>query len=85
VVIVKATAEGTLVSRSSSRVTMLLLVIIWIRQLLSARISRHRRVKPAFASSRGYGSEELEMETISPLSFIASRLSAVSRSLFGRH
>jgi hypothetical protein len=47
VVIVKATVEGTLLSKSSSLATMLLLVIIWILQLLSAKISRQPRVKPA--------------------------------------
>ena len=84
VVMVNATAEGTFESRSSSRVTMLLFVIIWIRQLFTASTSRHFRVHPAFASMRGYGSEELLIETISPLSFIASRLSACSRSFLGR-
>lgn len=44
VVIVNATVAGTLHSRSSSRATRLLLVIIWILQLLPAKISRQRRV-----------------------------------------
>src|SRR4030042_5640562 len=58
VVMVNATVAGTLLRRSSSLVAMLLLVIICILQLLSTRISRHRRVKPSVASTRGYGSDE---------------------------
>jgi hypothetical protein len=53
VVIVSATVDRALLSRSSSRVTRVDFVIICIRQLLSARISRHLRVKPAVASIRG--------------------------------
>ena len=53
VVTVRAMVDGVLLSRSSSRVTRLDLVMIWIRQLLFARISRHLRVKPAVASMRG--------------------------------
>ena len=73
VVMVRATVDGALLSRSSSRVTRLDLVITWIRQLLSARISRHLRVNPVVASIRGYGSELLDMDTVSPFSFDASR------------
>jgi hypothetical protein len=83
VVTVNATVEGILLSRSSSLTTMLLLVMIWILQLLSARISRHRLVKPVDASARGYGSEELAIEMVSPLSFAASRFKAASRSFLG--
>ena len=83
VVIVNATVEGILLSKSSSRTTMLLLVMICILQLLSAKISRHRRVKPADASARGYGSDELAIEMVSPLSFAASRFKAASWSFFG--
>ena len=75
VVMVRATVDGILVSRSSSRVTRLLLVIIWTLQLLCARISRHRLVRPSVASACGYGSDELAIEMVSPLSFVASRLS----------
>jgi hypothetical protein len=64
-------------------VTMLDLVIIWILQLLVDKISRHFRVKPSFASKRGYGSEELAIDTISPLSFFASLFSFEIRSRFG--
>ena len=85
VVMVKATVDGTLLRRSSSRVTRLDFVIIWIRQLLSARISRHLRVNPAVASKCGYGSELLAMDTVSPFSFAASRCRRRSRSFFGLH
>ena len=83
VVMVNATVEGTLLRRSSSRVTRLLLVIIWIRQLLSAKISRHRRVNPSVASARGYGSDELDIEMVSPLSLAASRFSIERASFLG--
>ena len=83
VVIVNATVEGTLLNKSSSLATMLLLVMIWILQLFSARTSRHRRVKPVDASTRGYGSEELAIEMVSPLSFVASRFNVASRSFLG--
>lgn len=83
VVIVNATVAGTLQSRSSSRVTRLLLVMIWILQLLSTRISRHRRVKPVEASARGYGSDELDTEMVSPLSLEASRFSIARASFLG--
>jgi hypothetical protein len=62
---------------------MLLFVMIWILQLLSARTSRHRLVKPVDASARGYGSDELAIEIVSPLSFAASRFKAASRSFLG--
>ena len=81
VVMVNATVAGTLQSRSSSRATRLLLVMIWILQLLSAKISRHRRVRHSDASVRGYGSDELAMDMVSPLSLAASRLS-FARGLF---
>ncbi len=75
VVMVKATVDGTLLRRSPSRITRLDFVIIWIRQLLLERISRHLLMSPAVASMRGYGSELLAIETVSPFSFAASRLS----------
>jgi hypothetical protein len=50
---VKATAEGTLPNKSTSRVTSVDFVIIWIRQWLWARIAKHIRVKSASASMRG--------------------------------
>ena len=84
VVIVKATVAGTLQSKSSSRATRLLLVMIWILQLLSTKISRHRRVNPTDASARGYGSEEFEIEMVSPLSLAVSRLSIANASFLGR-
>src|SRR4030042_6736475 len=59
VVMVNATVAGNLPSRSSSRATRLLLVMIWILQLLLAKISRQRRVWHSDASARGYGSDEL--------------------------
>ncbi len=80
---VNATVEGTLLSKSSSLTTMLLLVIICILQLLSAKISRHRRVMPSDASARGYGSDELAIEMVSPLSFEASRFKVASWSFLG--
>jgi hypothetical protein len=83
VVTVNATVEGILLSRSSSLTTRFDLVIIWILQLLSARISRHRLVKPVDASARGYGSDEFAIEMFSPLSFAASRFKAASRSFLG--
>jgi len=84
VVMVNATVEGTFLRRSSSRVTRLLLVIIWILQLLSAKISRQRRVNPSVASALGYGSDELDIEMVSPLSLAASRFSMVRASFLGR-
>ena len=83
VVMVNATVDGTLLSRSSSLTTRLLLVMICILQLLSAKISRHRLVKPVDASARGYGSDELAIEMVSPLSFAASRLKVASWSFLG--
>ena len=83
VVIVNATVDGTLPSKSSSLTTKLLFVMIWILQLLSAKISRHSLVKPADASARGYGSDEFAIEMVSPLSLAASRFNAKSRSFFG--
>ena len=83
VVIVNATVDGILHNKSSSRVTMLLLVIIWILQLFSTRISRHRRIRPSDASALGYGSDELDIEMISPLSLAASRLSWDKVSFLG--
>jgi hypothetical protein len=62
----------------------LLLVMIWILQLLSAKISRQRRVNPSVASTRGYGSDELAIEMVSPLSLEASRLSWARASFLGR-
>jgi len=85
VVIVTAMVEGILLRRSVSRVTRVDLVIIWIRQSCRERISKHFRVKPASASMRGYGSELLAMETVSPFSFSASRCNCRSRSFFGLH
>jgi hypothetical protein len=35
------------------------------------------------ASARGYGSDELAIEIVSPLSFAASRFKAASRSFLG--
>ena len=83
VVIVNATVEGTLLNKSSSLATMLLLVMIWILQLLSARISRHRLVKLSVASALGYGSDELDIEIVSPFSLAASRLSIARASFLG--
>ena len=83
VVIVNATVAGTLLSKSSSLETMLLLVIICILQLLFERISRQRRVKPSDASAQGYGSDELAIEIVSPLSLEASRLSFARASFLG--
>src|SRR3989304_7220978 len=82
VVIVSATDEEILPSKSSSRVTMLDFVIIWIRQLFSTRISKHFLVNPAVASSRGYGSEEFAIETISPFTLAASLFRVYSNSWF---
>jgi len=73
VVMVKATAEGTLRKRSISRWTSVDFVIIWIRQSLWESTAKHIRVKSASASMRGYGSELLAMEMISPFNFAASR------------
>ena len=84
VVIVNATVAGIFVSKSSSRVTKLLLVIIWILQLLSTRISRHRRIKPSVTSALGYGSDELDIEMVSPLSLAASRFNIAKASFLGR-
>jgi hypothetical protein len=83
VVIVNATVDGTLLNKSSSLTTILLLVMICILQLLSAKISRHRLVKPSDTSARGYGSDELAIEMVSPLSFAASRFKAESWSFLG--
>lgn len=83
VVMVNATVAGTLLNKSSSLVTRLLLVIIWILQLLSERISRHRLVRPCEASARGYGSDELAKDIVSPLSLAASRFRVARRSFFG--
>lgn len=55
VVMVKATVAGTLHSKSSSRLTRLLLVMIWILQLLSAKTSKQRLVRVSEASTRGIG------------------------------
>ena len=85
VVIVKATVDGTLLSRSMSRITRLDFVMICIRQLLSAKISRHLRVNPNVASIRGYGSELLATETVSPFNFAASHCNRLSKLLFGLH
>src|SRR3972149_5923596 len=85
VVIVRATVERPLLNKSWSRVTRFDFVTIWIRQLLSARISRHFLVQPAVASKRGYGSEELAIDTTSPFNFAASRFRFWSRSFLGRH
>src|SRR5665648_229488 len=83
VVMVNATVDGTLTSKSSSRVTMLLLVMICILQLFSTKISRQRLVKPSVASALGYGSEELEIEMVSPLSLAASLFNIVNASFLG--
>jgi hypothetical protein len=83
VVMVNATVDGTLLSKSSSLTTMLLFVMICILQLLSASIPRHRLVKPADASAHGYGSDELAIEMVSPLSWAASRFKTASRSFLG--
>ena len=84
VVIVMATVDGTLQSKSASRVTRSDFVRIWIRQLLRERILRLSRVKPVSASMLGYGSEELAIEIISPFNFTASRSKRLSRSFLGR-
>jgi hypothetical protein len=80
---VKETIERVFFSRSMSLVTSGDFVIIWILQLLRDRISRHFRVKRVSASMFGYGSEELAIDTISPLSFAASFLSFGIRSFLG--
>jgi hypothetical protein len=59
------------------------LVTICSLQRFFAKISKHCRVKPSFCSSRGYGSEELDMETSSPFSFVASFSSLASKPVFG--
>src|SRR5665647_1602659 len=82
VVMVNATVDGTLTSKSSSRVTRLLLVMICILQLFSTRISRQRLVKPSVASALGYGSDELEIEMVSPLSLAASLFNIVNALLY---
>lgn len=83
VVIVKATVQGILLNMSVSRVIILDFVIIWIRQSCCDRIKRHFRVKPASASMRGYGSELLAIDTISPFNLAASRCKLWIKSLFG--
>lgn len=83
VVMVNATVDGTLMSKSSSRVTMLLLVMICILQLFSTRISRQRLVKPSVASALGYGSDELEIEMVSPLNLADSLFNIVNASFLG--
>jgi hypothetical protein len=85
VVIVTETMEGTLFKRSMSLATMSDFVIIWILQLLLDKTSKHWRVKRNFASRFGYGSEELEIDTVSPFSFVASLFSFVIKSFFGLH
>lgn len=83
VVMVNATVDGTLASKSSSRVTKLLLVMICILQLFSTRISRQRLVKPSIASALGYGSDELDIEMVSPLSLAASLFNIGNASFLG--
>ena len=85
VVMVNATVDGILLRMSSSRMTRLDFVMIWIRQLFSARISRHLRVSPVVASKRGYGSELLEIDTVSPFSFVASRCNRSNKPFLGLH
>jgi hypothetical protein len=58
-------------------------VIIWILQSLLVRTSKHFRVKPILASKFGYGSEELDIDTISPLSFAEAFLSFGIKSFLG--
>jgi hypothetical protein len=62
---------------------MLLLVMIWILQLQSNRVSRQCLVKHSDASVRGYGSDELAIEMVSPLSFAASSFKANKRFFLG--
>jgi hypothetical protein len=52
-------------------------------QLFSTRISRHRLVKPSVASTFGYGSDELDIEIISPLSLAASLFNIDNASFLG--
>jgi hypothetical protein len=54
-------------------------------QLFSTRILRHRLVKPSVASTLGYGSDELDIEMVSPLSLAASLFNIVNASFFGWH
>jgi hypothetical protein len=82
VVIVTETIEGVFWRMSMSLVTKFDLVMIWIRQFASDRIWRHRRVRPASRSMQGYGSDELEIETVWPFSLVASRFSLSSRFFF---
>ena len=85
VVTVNATVEGILLRRSLSLTTTLPFVMIWILHLFWARISRHRLVKQVYVSASGYGSDELDIEIVSPTSFTASRFKIASRFFFGLH
>ena len=85
VVIVMATVACVSLRISVSLVTIVLLVMTWIRQLLLARIFRHSRVSPAWFSICGYGSDEFDSEIVSPFSFAASRSKRFRRSFFGLH
>jgi hypothetical protein len=83
VVTVTETMEETLFKRSMSLVTMSDFVIIWILQLLLDKTSKHWRVKRSFASRFEYGSEEFEIDTVSPFSFVASLFSFEIKFFFG--
>jgi hypothetical protein len=83
VVMVKEAIDGIRLRRSMSLVISVDFVIIWILQFCWVKIWRHFRIKPVSASIFGYGSEELAIETISPLSFAASLRSFGIKSFFG--
>ena len=83
VVIVKATVQAVVLSMSASRVTRSDFVMIWILQLLFERIWRHPRVRPVSASKAGYGSDELEIEIVSPRNCLASSARRFRRSFLG--
>lgn len=83
VVIVKDTVEGIFFKRAMSLTIRLDFVIIWILQLCWDRISKHFRIKPVLASMLGYGSEELEIDIISPFSWVASLSNFGIKSFFG--
>ncbi len=86
VVIVIETVVGTFFSRSMSLTMVVDLVTICnLQLLLVTSISRHFLVMRSCRSRLGYGSDEFDIEMISPLSFVASLLRSVMRFFFGRH
>jgi hypothetical protein len=77
--------EDALLNTSASRTTKLDFVTTCILQSCLLRISRQLRVRHAPASKLGYGSEELAIDIVSPLSLAASILSLETRFFFGLH